>query len=163
MVVHDDLEPWPELHVCAIDIGVCHRDLAALKLECRMLVETNTHQYSKRVCGLFNQLLRQSLTQGKDLLEDFHGVTGDLMEGLCREEFCQERVLGTDIVHQCQIEVTEGNFDSMIILIFFGQVRRKSLQISGSEDINPSTQGERVMSDRASSAARIEITYSVLV
>lgn len=163
MVIHNDLEPWPELHVGAVDIGVCHRDFAALKLEGRMLIETNAHQYPKRVCGLFNQLLRQSLTQDKDLLENFHGVARDLMEGLCREEFGQERVLGTDIVHQCQVEVTEGNFDSMIILIFFGQIRRESLRISGSEDVNPSTQRERVMSDRASSAARKEMTCNVLV
>jgi hypothetical protein len=83
-----------------------------------MLIETNAHQDSERVCGLFDQLFGESLTKGKDLSEDLHGVARDLMECLRGEEFCQERIFGTDIVHQCEVEVPEGNLDSMIMIIF---------------------------------------------
>jgi hypothetical protein len=42
------------------------------------------------------------------------------MEGFGGKEFGQERVLGTHIVYQGEVEVSEGNFDPMVAVVFFG-------------------------------------------
>lgn len=41
MHVNDALEPWPEEHVCAVDVAVNGRHFAALQLESEVLVQTN--------------------------------------------------------------------------------------------------------------------------
>ena len=100
MHVDDALEPWPEEHVCAVDIAVNSRHFAALQLESKVLVQANACEYAKGIRTLLDKLSREGMSQVKRRLEDLVESAVGGVEGLFGEELCQERVLRRGIVHE---------------------------------------------------------------
>lgn len=122
MYVDDALEPWPEEHVCAVDVAVNGRHFAALQLESEVLVQTNTGKDAKSIHTLLNKLPREGMTQVERRLEDLVESAVGGVEGLFGEEFRQERVLCRSIVHECEVECSEWNFEVMCALVFFCEI-----------------------------------------
>ena len=122
MHVNDALEPWPEEHVCAVDVAVNGRHFAALQLESEVLVQTNAGKDAKSIHTLLDKLSREGMSQVKRRLEDLVESAVGGVEGLFGEELRQERVLRRGVVHECQIECSEWYFEIMCAFVFFCEI-----------------------------------------
>jgi hypothetical protein len=122
MHVDDTLEPWPEEHVCAVDIAVNSWHFAALQLKSEVLVQPNAGKDAKGIHTLLDKLSRECMSQVQRWLEDLVESAIGGVEGLFGEEFRQEGVLCRSIVYECEVECSEWNLEVMCTLIFFCKI-----------------------------------------
>lgn len=86
--VHGELEAGPEEHVRRVDIAVRDGDLAALQLECAVLVQAHAEEESETVVGGFDEGFRVGGAEGEGGGEDGGEGAGDLVVGLGGGEEC---------------------------------------------------------------------------
>jgi len=58
MKIHDDLKAWPEQHVSAVNIAFDSRNLTALELESKVLVQADAEKNAQAVNSLRDKDLR---------------------------------------------------------------------------------------------------------
>ena len=122
MDVDDTLEAWPEEHVRAVDVAVDSRYFAALQLESKVLVQSDTGEDTKGIRTLLDKLSREGMSQVKCWLEDLVESAVGGVEGLFGEELCQERVLRRGVVHEREVESSERYFEIVCALVFFCEI-----------------------------------------
>lgn len=86
--VHGELEARPEKHIRCVDVAVRDRDLAALQLECAVLIQADAEEEPETVVGVLDQGFRVGGAEGEGGGEDGGEGAGDLVVGLRGGEEC---------------------------------------------------------------------------
>lgn len=76
MRFHAELEARPKQHGCAVDVGVCGRGLAALKLKGETLIYTHAEEYSQAIVRVFDEEFRKGVAERKCGGEDGGKLSG---------------------------------------------------------------------------------------
>lgn len=122
MCFHAELEARPKQHGCAINVGVCGRGLAALKLEGEMLIYADAEEYSKAIVRAFDEEFRKGVAECECWGEDSGKFSGE-SKGCGRgEESGQKGVLESRVIDESKIKMEKWCFQVVNLLIFFGKI-----------------------------------------